>query len=257
MPASALRCLNLQDRFALLGILSRGNVRAGAGRIVAKRLIKINMQSLEGFILAGGASSRMGRDKSRLVLDGQTLVERVATALFAVTNTVSLVANNQPGNQTANQTNGQTNLDCKLPTVRDVYEKWGALGGLHAALTSCRADWAAVVACDLPFVTGELLMRLASLRADFDAVAPVQSDGRPQPLCALYRVGICLAVAEKLIKSGEHRPIGLLQSVRTRWVTFEELADLDGSRLFFDNLNTPDDYARALKGNNYRLEAMN
>ena len=174
MPASALRCLNLQDRFALLGILSRGNVRAGAGRIVAKRLIKINMQSLEGFILAGGASSRMGRDKSRLVLDGQTLVERVATTLFAVTNTVSLVANSPTGTQTGTQ----TNLDYDLPTVRDVYEKWGALGGLHAALTSCRADWAAVVACDLPFVTGELLVRLASLRADFDAVAPVQSDGR-------------------------------------------------------------------------------
>ena len=226
-------------------------------RIVATLLIKITMQFIEGFILAGGASSRMGTDKSRLVLGGQTFVERVAAALFAVTNTVSLVANNQPGSQTANQTNGRTNLDYDLPIVRDVYEKWGALGGLHAALTSCRADWAAVIACDLPFVTAALLMRLASLRADFDAVAPVQSDGRPQPLCALYRIGTCLAVAEKLIQSGEHRPIALLQSVRTRWVAFEELADLDGSRLFFDNLNTPDDYARARKGDSYQAEVMN
>ncbi len=199
----------------------------------------------------------MGTDKSRLVLDGQTFVERVATALFAVTNTVSLVANNQQVSQAGNQTGGQTDLDYDFPTVRDVYEKWGALGGLHAALTNGRADWAAVIACDLPFVTGELLMRLANLRANFDAVVPVQSDGRPQPLCALYRVGACLAVAEKLIQSGEHRPLSLLQSVRTRWVAFEELADLEGSRLFFDNLNTPDDYARALKGNNYRVEAMN
>ena len=208
------------------------------------------MQSLEGFILAGGASSRMGTDKARLVLGGQTFVERVATALFAVTNAVRLVANNQAGVQTIS--------DHDLPIVCDVYEQWGALGGLQAALANCRADWAAVVACDLPFVTGELLVRLAGLRAAYvDAIAPLQNDGRPQPLCAFYRVSDCLAIAEKLIESGEHRPIALLQSVRARWVAFEELADLDGAHSFFDNLNTPDDYARALKGNAYQAEAVN
>src|SRR2546430_17389866 len=56
----------------------------------AARRNKIVMQSLEGFILAGGASSRMGVDKSELVLGGQTFVERVATALSAVTNTITV-----------------------------------------------------------------------------------------------------------------------------------------------------------------------
>ena len=203
------------------------------------------MQSLEGFILAGGASSRMGTDKSQLVLGGQTFVERAATALSAITSAVWIVGNNE------------AHPDYRLPTVPDIYEKWGALGGVHAALSACRDDWAAVVACDLPFVSGELLVRLLSLRAGFDAVAPVQRDGRPQPLCAIYRVGPCLEIAEKLIQSGEHRPISLLQSVRTRWVAFEELADLDGANRFFDNLNTPDDYARARKGDNYQAEVMN
>ena len=203
------------------------------------------MQSLEGFILAGGASSRMGTDKSRLVLGGQTFVERVATAQSAVTNVVSLVGNRH------------ANVESGLPTIPDVYEKWGALGGIHAALSACRAEWAAVVACDLPFVSGALLVRLTSLRSDFDAVAPVQSDGRPQPLCAIYRVGPCLKIAEKLIQSGEHRPIALLQSARTRWVAFKELADLDGANRFFDNMNTPDDYARARKGDSYQGEVMN
>ena len=245
----SLRCAEREDRFVLLRILARGNVRAGGG-IATSVLIKRNMDSLEGFILAGGASSRMGANKAQLVLGGQTFVKRVAAALFAVTNTVNLVANNQ--------TNSQTTCDCDLPIVRDVYKKWGALGGLQAALANCRADWAAVVACDLPFVTGELLARLAGLRAaDVDAIAPLQNDGRPQPLCAIYRVSACLTIAEELIQSGEHRPIALLQSVRTRWVAFEELADLDGAHLFFDNLNTPDDYARALKGNAYQAEAVN
>jgi molybdenum cofactor guanylyltransferase len=207
------------------------------------------MQSLEGFILAGGASSRMGTDKSQLVLGGQTFVERVATALSSVTNAITVVGKRH------------ANIQSSLRTVSDIYEQWGALGGLHAALSACRADWAVVVACDLPFVTGELLARLASLRDslrdDLDVVVPVQRDGRPQPLCAIYRVGPCLKIAEKLIQSGEHRPIALLQSGRTSWVAFEELADLDGANRFFDNMNTPGDYARAQKGDGYQAEAMN
>jgi molybdopterin-guanine dinucleotide biosynthesis protein A len=200
------------------------------------------MQSLEGFILAGGASSRMGTDKSKLVLDGQTFIERVATALSGVTDTITVVGK------------GPANGQSKLPTVFDIYEKWGALGGLHAALSACRADWAVVVACDLPFVTGALLARLLGLRADFDVVVPVQHDGRPQPLCAVYRVGPCLKIAEKLIQSGEHRPLALLQSARTRWVAFGDLADLDGANRFFDNMNTPADYARARKEDSCQAE---
>ena len=96
-------------------------------------------------------------------------------------------------------------------------------------------------------MTGELLARLASLRGpEFDAVAPTQADGRLQPLCALYARDACLPVAERLIRTGELRPRSLLSQVRTRLVAFEELADLDGAGLLFSNVNTPDDYRRAL-----------
>jgi molybdopterin-guanine dinucleotide biosynthesis protein A len=182
----------------------------------------------------------MGTDKARLVLGGQTFFERIASALQVVASTVSVVSSSREGDHHRVRLNGHT-----LPVVTDVFEKWGALGGLHAALASARAEWAAVVACDLPFVTGDLLLRLASLCADYDAVAPVQDDGRPQPLCAIYRTTACRPLIEKLIKGGERRPVTLLQSLRTRWVAFEELADLDGASRFFENVNTPEDYARA------------
>ena len=200
-------------------------------------LIEFSMDSFEGFILAGGASSRMGTDKSKLVLDGRTFVERIKTALGAI-------ASNVEGSS-AEGVNLATNLESSVRTVPDVFSAWGALGGVHAALSACGADWAIVVACDLPFVSGGLFTRLADLREDFDAVAPVQSDGWTQPLCAIYRVMPCLAMAEKLIQSGERRPVTLLQSVRTRWVSFAELEDLEGAIRFFANMNTPEDYARA------------
>lgn len=190
---------------------------------------------IEGFILAGGASSRMGEDKSRLSLGGRTFVESAARALLTVTTRVRVVSSRPEA-----ESHG-------LPLVPDLRAGVGALGGLHAALTSCRAEWALVVACDIPFATGELLARLAAMCDEsLDAVVPVQEDGRVQPLCALYRARVCLEEVEEMLRTGELRPRLLLSRVRARRVAFEELRDLEGSRRFFLNVNTPEDYAHAL-----------
>jgi molybdopterin-guanine dinucleotide biosynthesis protein A len=190
---------------------------------------------IEAFILAGGASSRMGTDKSRLLLENQTFVERIGATLLTVTDTIRLVG-------------GSDNL--KMPVVADVYPQWGALGGLHAALSACRSQWAIVVACDLPFVTSELFRSLALLRAEHDAVVPIQPDGRPQPLAALYRVDPCARRATELIEAGRRRPLDLLQSVRTRWVDFAEISNLAQAERFFVNINTPEDYDGIVRGLN-------
>lgn len=194
------------------------------------------MSDIEGFILAGGASSRMGEDKSRLRIGGQTFVGRIAEALNAVTGRVRLVSSRSDA------------CEHGLTVIRDAHEGLGALGGIHAALAACESRWAFVVSCDLPFVTGELLERLTSLRlrGEPEAVAPVQPDGLRQPLCALYAAKPCLPLAEELIRAGELRPRSLLSKARTLWVGFDELSDLEGSALFFRNVNTRDDYRRAL-----------
>jgi molybdopterin-guanine dinucleotide biosynthesis protein A len=190
------------------------------------------LDAIEGFILAGGGSRRMGTDKSRLLFNGLTFADRIAQQLSPLTSSIQVVGDNTPA------------PGSKLQTAPDIYPKWGALGGVHAALSVCTQAWALVVACDFPFVTSELFGRLSSFRAGFEAVAPVQGDEIPQPLCTLYRVEPCLRLAEQLIKSGERKPVALLQSVRTRWVTFTEISDLKGADGFFDNINTPADYAR-------------
>lgn len=192
------------------------------------------MTEIEGFILAGGASSRMGTDKARLRLGQQTFVEKIAGALSSIAARTSVVSSRPESDAFG------------LPVVADVYAQRGALGGLHAALAHARADWVAVVSCDLPFVTKALFVRLASfIREETQAVAPVQSDGRRQPLCALYARDECLEIAEELLRADELRPRVLLGRVRTRWVAFEELADLTHARLFFRNINMPEDYRAA------------
>jgi molybdopterin-guanine dinucleotide biosynthesis protein A len=189
------------------------------------------VDSMEGFILVGGTSSRMGTDKSRLILNGLTFTEQIADVLAPITSSVKVV--------------GKSGSDLGLESTNDVFQRWGALGGLHAALAACETEWSLVIACDLPFVTTNLLTRLAGLREGFEAVAPFQENGYLQPLCALYRVDPCLERCEALIKAGERRPLALLQAVKSRFVAFAELSDLTDADRFFDNINTPGDYTRA------------
>ena len=216
------------------------------------------MYSIAGFILAGGESRRMGTDKAGLTLEGQSFVDRIAGEVFTLTPSIRIVGSNAAVLQLTNAG--------RFQIVPDVYPNWGALGGVHAALAACSAqssaqgsaqgsaegsaEWALIVACDFPFVTSDLFSRLAGFREGSEAVAPIQSDSIPQPLCALYRVAPCLTRAEELIKSGERKPVALLQSVRTRWVSFGELADLKHASSLFDNINTPQDYARIARERN-------
>ena len=190
--------------------------------------VHTKFSQLQAFILAGGQSRRIGTDKSQLRIDDETFVERIAASVNEITTSITLV---NPRQETS-----------RFPSVADVYPGWGALGGLHAALAACQSEWAIVVACDLPFVTAGLFNYLGSLCTDHDAVVPLQPDGRPQPLAALYRVDPCRQRAAELIESGRRRPLDLLELVNTRWVPFTELTNLDQAEKFFVNINTPDDY---------------
>jgi len=193
------------------------------------------MFDVEGFILVGGASSRMGSDKAHLEFAGRTGVELIAAALRPNVGTVRLVGSR-----------GEAGLS-PLQNVPDLHARWGALGGIQAALHACQTPWAAIVACDLPFVTDKLFTRLRQFAQEpFDAVVPIQPDGRQQPLCAFYRRESCLAATDRLIASDEHTPRALLASVPTRWVKFSELADLPNAEHFFFNVNTPPDHERAM-----------
>ena len=187
-----------------------------------------NILQVQAFILAGGQSRRMGTDKAQLLIENETFVDRIAATLAEVADSVTLVGSRQS--------------HPRVPSAPDLYPGWGALGGVQAALAACTSEWAIVVACDLPFVTAELFQYLTSLRTDHEAIVPLQPDGRPQPLAALYRIEPCLARATELIETGRRRPLDLLELVNTRWVPFTELRNLAQAERFFVNINTPDDY---------------
>ncbi len=196
--------------------------------------------NINTYIIAGGEGKRLGQPKWSVELGGVPMIARVAAALSVVASDgkATIVARNRI------EIAGLRVIADSPPAGFD--EAGGPLVGLYTALSDAQSEWLIAAACDLPFVTNELFKRLLSeCSDDLDAVVPVQPDGTPQPLCAAYRLAACLPAAKQAIADGRLSMFGLLDRVRTRFVPFEDLAGLSDSEIFFFNINTPEDLAKA------------
>jgi molybdopterin-guanine dinucleotide biosynthesis protein A len=131
--------------------------------------------SQAGFVLAGGASRRMGRDKALLAMDGARMVERIAARVRAPAGNLMLLGSPEKYGHLG------------FPVIADEIENCGPLGGLYTALRRGIADWNLLVACDMPHVTETLLspMLEAAKAPDPDCLVP-KIDGKIDPLCAVY-----------------------------------------------------------------------
>lgn len=201
---------------------------------------------IEGFVLAGGASSRMGKPKAGLILGGTTMLDRAVAAISPVSaGNVTAILPEDLRIEGVDTNSLRVAHDFEIPGTKQPTR--APIVGLYSALKLSSAPWIAVLAVDLPFVTAELFMRLAYQISDgIDVVVPVQEDGNLQPLCALYRVETVLPVIDDALRSRDVSLRGVISKVEARRVAFDEIADLPGSQNFFRNLNTPADYEAAL-----------
>ena len=191
---------------------------------------------IEAYILIGGRSSRLGRDKAFVEIGGRTLAQRALKTVreSGIAAKTTFVA----GSQTQFAIEALT-LDA--PFIFDMVEGRGPLGGLHAALSYARTEWVFVLACDYPLISTEFLKCLKGLVSDeFGAVVPEQSDKRLQPLCAFYTVDVASPIIEKIIGQPSVSPPlrEIVRELNTRVVTFDEYRDLSNSNDFFININT-------------------
>ena len=177
-------------------------------------------------ILAGGRATRLGgADKATLLIGGARIIDRQIAELAAVSDDLAIIAND-PARYAA----------LHIPVQPDAMPGAGALGGIYTALARARHDRVLVVACDLPFVTRDLLVRLVDDAGDdVDAVVP---------LCALYTRG-CMHAIRARIARGALAVADLAADVRVRKISAEALAAYDPHGRLFVNVNTPHDYARA------------
>lgn len=196
---------------------------------------------MDGFILAGGASSRMGVAKENLLLGGRTLLQRAVSTAKAISDSpVRVITRDRSDivdgfSYIIDQPVPGPNAGVQAPIV-----------GLYTALKTSSAEWVLVLAADLPFVSAELLKLLSDCRTDeLDAVVPIQPDGRRQPLCSLYRRVTCLDAVREVLTGDDLSFSALLAKVQVGDVATPKYRYLSGYESMFLNVNTPDDLERA------------
>jgi molybdenum cofactor guanylyltransferase len=173
-----------------------------------------------GFVLTGGHSTRMGRDKALLQFDGTTLLERTARVVQEAAGGVTVIG--AP----------ERYAHLGFPCISDVVPDCGPLGGLYTALATTHTEWNLLTACDMPALTAAFLSELltAARARNPTCLVPATSDGL-HPLCAVYHRR-ALAAVKDAIESKCFKMHDLLKVLNA-----EPWPVADASLL--ENVNTP------------------
>lgn len=185
-------------------------------------------------ILSGGKSSRMGTNKALLKINEKTNIERIADNLKSYFDDIILVTN---------QMDAYRFLGIKM--AADQYPGMGPLAGIHAGLSVSDYDVNLIVACDMPFVSGELALTLINNSSHYDAVVPV-INGKQQPLFSVFKKETAKKIEQSIVNS-RLRIKHLLDELNVLYVTENELqaySSSDLERVFF-NMNHPHEYEEA------------
>lgn len=184
---------------------------------------------LTAFVLAGGKSTRMGRDKALLEFEGETLLTRAVNLARSVTAEVRVIG------------------DAKKfapwgDVVEDIYPEHGPLGGIHAALNGSSTESNLVLPIDMPLLDARFLEFLTQKAVANQAIVTVpRTGGRLHPLCATYRKEFA-EIAKRSLEANRNRIDALFSEVATQIVEEEEILRNGFSSSLFRNVNTPQDW---------------
>ena len=188
---------------------------------------------LTAVIQAGGKSARMGgAPKALLDIGGGRIVDRVVRALRQVSDDLLLVTNTP-----------ELYASLGLPMVPDVFPDSGSLGGIYSGLAAAPGEVAFTVACDMPFLSPDVMRLVTGRAGEADVVAPLVG-GQWETLHACYGKA-CLGPIEERLRAGRFKITGFFPDVRVLAVPEEEIARWGRPEVVFMNVNTPDDLARA------------
>ncbi len=182
-------------------------------------------------IIGGGAATRFGgRDKSRLVIGGLSIINRQAAALQPLVREIFIVASQN-----------ERFADTPWRVVPDEFPGTGVVGAIATALGATTADLVVTIACDLPFLPQALLARLIALAAEPGADAAwVRTMAGPEPLIACYRTAAAAEIRQA-IADGRLRAGSLDERLSIREIADDELRAFGDPATLLANINSPDD----------------
>ena len=185
---------------------------------------------MEGAIVAGGKSSRMGLDKALLEWEGKSLIQIAVDAVSAVCDKLTIIADN-----------GERFLSLGLDIYPDKISGMGPLGGIYTALCVSESEKVFCVGCDMPFLDEDVIRGMLDIAEESDVVVPYL-DGGFHPLHAVYSRN-CIKPIRDTLESASPRVIDFYDRVRVRSVGEDDFPTLSYS---LTNLNTPADVEKYL-----------
>jgi len=181
-------------------------------------------------ILAGGKSKRMGQDKAFVKLANDTLLNIV-------------IRNMQPLFKKMLISVRESREHLLFPQLYDRGNGAGPMVGIETALERVASQWVFAIACDMPFVSSELIYSMAEKRTDRDIVVSFVA-GSLQPLAAFYSKS-CLPCMQSQLESGDRSLKSLIKKLDATIFTEDECRRYDPDLRSFSDLDTPEDVARA------------
>ncbi len=172
--------------------------------------------------MVGGHSRRMGRDKARLPLASELLIESLARKVQHAAGSVCLVGA------------AARYRDLAIDTIDDLRSSCGPLAGIEAALHSNRGDFNLIVACDMPGLDESWLHELLThaRRTDARCLISQDPDGTLHPLCSVWRAD-CLEHVTRALDQSRLRLLDLVRELNARALASPQpLA----------NINTPEEW---------------
>jgi molybdopterin molybdotransferase len=183
-------------------------------------------------ILAGGKSTRLGRNKVVEKIGNQSLLERALSILSTFNREMIVVI---AGDSSLPKLTGYA----KLKIVKDIFPGKGSLGGVYTGLVSSHSFYNVVVACDMPFLNLEFIRYMISLAENSDAVIP-RTLNNFEPLHAVYSKN-CINSIELLLGQNKLSISELFPMIRVRYIESPEINQYDAEHLSFFNINTESD----------------
>ncbi|MGL5312843.1 MAG: molybdenum cofactor guanylyltransferase [Peptostreptococcaceae bacterium] len=174
-------------------------------------------------ILAGGKGSRMNyKNKALLSYQNKTFIENLLE-VGKNFEEIIIVANNKEAYKQYN-----------VRIIPDIYKDKGPLGGIHSALLHSKFDKVFCIACDMPLLSEECLNIIGEFDFSEDILVP-KSNGRMQPLCAVYSKNIIDSVEKNIIENNNKLQHLIINNNY-------KIIDMDFSDENFININTPEEY---------------
>jgi molybdopterin-guanine dinucleotide biosynthesis protein A len=199
--------------------------------------MKSQLSGITGVILAGGRSSRYGKNKALVEMNGIRLIERVISVIEPLFEHLIIITNTP-----------REYAYLKLPMFEDVIKGLGPIGGVFTGLQTMSDEAGFFVACDMPFLNGTLIYHMMEVMGDFDVVVP-KVDWKIEALHAIYSKR-CIPAIKKLIDRQDYQIIKFFQSVRVRYLNKEEIRDFDPELRSFFNVNRPEELLNATRSTN-------